>query len=84
MKAKAKIILRSLADLPADALAFAASVSERAFATTKQVLVPPVSLTRRQIRAARQRSSKFVSFRTARAMTPLPMTQPWPRGGLNE
>lgn len=84
MKTKARIILKSLADLPADAFAFAASVPERAFTATKQVLAPPVHMTRRQIRVARRRSAELMSSITARTLTPLQLSQPWPRGGLNE
>ena len=84
MKTKTKIMLKSLADLPADALAFVASVPERAFEATKQVLAPPVRLTRRQLRAARRRSAELMSSLTARSLTPLEFPRPWPRGGLNE
>jgi len=84
MKTKARIILKSLADLPADAFALAASMPERAIAATKQVLAPPVRMTRRQIRAARRSSAEFIDSLTARALTPLQLSQPWLRGGLND
>ncbi|MEI7728898.1 MAG: hypothetical protein WCO56_04975 [Verrucomicrobiota bacterium] len=78
---KTKFILKSLADLPANTLALAASVPLRAIELTKQVLTPPVRATRRQIRAARQRSVKFIKDLSARANAPLKLTQSRMAGG---
>ena len=84
MKTKAKFILKSLADLPANILALAASVPMRANELTKRVLTPPVRATRRQVRAARQRSVKFIKDLSARANAPLKLTIPGSHGGLND
>ena len=89
MKTKTKFILKSLADLPANTLALAASVPQRAIAMTKRVFTPPVRATRRQVRAARQRSLKFIKDLTARANAPLKQSMPvwhagWSHGGLND
>jgi hypothetical protein len=76
MKTKAKIILKSLAELPADAFAFVASVPERALTATQQMLAPPGS-----------GGPTFAPDRYGRgntALTALPSGPPWPRGGLNE
>lgn len=81
MKSKTKFILKSLADLPANTLALAASFPLRAIAMTKRVLTPPVRATRRQIRAARQSSGKIILDLSARANTPLKQTIPWSHGG---
>ncbi len=84
MKTKAKLILNSLADLPVNTFAFAASVPGRAVEMTKQVLTPPVRATRREIREARRRSANVMTELYARSKSPLLNVQPWPRGGLNE
>jgi hypothetical protein len=76
MKTKTKLILKSLADLPANTLAMAASVPLRALEMTKRVLTTPVRATRRQVRAARQRSLKFIKDLSARANAPLKQTIP--------
>ena len=81
---KAKIILKSLADLPANALGFAASAPGRAMNTSKQMLGASVRATRREIRAARQRSARFARVFYARANAPFQSIVPWQRGGLNE
>jgi len=89
MKTKTKFILKSLADLPVNSLALAASVAPRVIEMTKRVMTPPVRATRRQIRAARQRSVKFIQDLSARANVPLKQTIPlwhggWVHGGLND
>lgn len=84
MKTKAKLILKSLADLPANTLALVVSVPGRALATSRQVLAPPAAATRRQIRFARQRSQAFMTNLLDRANAPFQSIQPWSRGGLNE
>ena len=89
MKTKTKFILKSLADLPANTLALAASVPLRAIEMTKRVLTPPARATRRQVRAARQRSVTFIKDLSARANAPLKLTIPrwhrgWSHGGLND
>ena len=81
---KAKIILKSLADLPANALGFAASAPSRAMNTSKQMLGATMRATRREIRAARRRSAEFTRRFYARANAPFQNITPWPRGGLNE
>ena len=85
MKAKTKFILKSLADLPANTLALAASVPQRAM---QMMMTQPVQATRRQVRAARQRSGKFIKDLSDRANVPLKQTIPWSEGwshgGLNE
>lgn len=81
---KPKLIIKSLADLPANVLALAASVPGRAVNATMQVLTPPVRATRREIRAARQRSAAFVRALMSKAHARLKDIQPWTRGGLNE
>ena len=84
MKPKTKLILKSLADLPANTMAMAASVPMRAVEMTKQMLGPSGRATRRQIRAARQRSIRFMEDLSIRANTPLKMNNFWWHGGLNE
>jgi hypothetical protein len=84
MKTKATIILKSLADLPANTLTLAASVPGRAMKFTKQMLTPPVQATRRQIRTARQHSADIFRDIYIRAHTPMRDIIPWSRGGLNE
>jgi hypothetical protein len=81
---KAKVVLKSFAELSANALELAASMPAHAVAVTRSALGPPVKLTRRQIRAARQHSKALVQSLMARATTPLSQIQPWPRGGINE
>ena len=67
---KPKFILKSLADLPANALSLAASMPGRAVYASKQVLGPAARVTRREIRAARRRSAEFVRGLYARANAP--------------
>ena len=84
MKTKAKLILKSLADLPANTLTLAASVPGRALASSRHVLAPPAAATRRQIRAARRRATEFARAFYARVNAPFESALIWPRGGLNE
>jgi hypothetical protein len=84
MKTKAKIILKSLAELPANTLTLAASVPGRAMTVTRHMLAPPARATRRQFRAARERSAKIFRDIYARAHTPMRNAIPWSRIGLNE
>ena len=84
MKMKAKLILKSLADLPANTFNFAVAAPGRAAAMTRQVLAPPVRATRRQLRAARRQSFQFMDEFSARARAPLQLVDVWSRGGLNE
>lgn len=81
---KHKLILKSLAELPANALNLAASAPGHAMQATRNLLAPPVRATRRQIREARRRSGQFIAAIKARSLAPLDNIQPWPRGGLNE
>jgi hypothetical protein len=84
MKIKAKIVLKSLADLPANAFAHAVAVPGRTLQFSKNLLAPPVQATRRQLRAARRRSAEMMQDIYRRAHAPLHNIQPWPHGGLNE
>jgi hypothetical protein len=77
---KPKIILKSLADLPANTLSLAASVPGRALNASQQA----VRATRREIREARRRSAEFARNSYARASAPFQTIQPWLHGGLNE
>ena len=81
---KPKLILKSLADIPANALSLAASMPGRAVNASRQKLGPAVRATRREIRAARKSSAAFAHAIYARAGTPFQSTTPWQRGGLNE
>jgi len=83
MKTKAKLILKSLAELPANAFDFAATAPGRAMNASKQMLGATVRATRREVRAARRRSAEFARGIYARANAPFNLT-PWQRGGLNE
>lgn len=84
MKNKAKIILKSLADLPANTLHLVASTPMRAMNATRNALTPPVQATRRQIRAAGDRSLAVMQSIYERAHAPFRSSIPWVRGGLNE
>ena len=84
MKTKAKLILKTLADLPVNTMMMAASIPIRAIEMTKRVLVPPGRATRRQIRAARQHSAKFIEDLSARANAPFKLSNSWMSGGLND
>ena len=81
---KPKLILKSLADLPANALSLAASVPGRAMNISKQALGPAVRMTRRELRAARRKSAALARDIYARASAPFQAITPWQRGGLNE
>lgn len=81
---KPKLILKSLADIPANALSLAASAPGRAVTASKQVLGPAVRITRREMRAARRNSIEFARGLYARANEPFLAVAPWSRGGLNE
>jgi len=81
---KPKIILKSLADIPANALLLAASMPGRAVSVSKQVFGPAVHATRREMSAARADSAAFARDMYARASAPFQSITPWQRGGLNE
>ena len=81
---KPKLMLKSLADIPANALSLAASMPGRGMNISKQVLGPAVRVTRREIRAARRDSAAFARDIYARASAPFQSITPWQRGGLNE
>lgn len=81
---KTKIILKSLADLPANAFGFAASAPGHAMNASKQMLVATVRATRREIRSTRRRSAEFARGLYVRANASFQNIQPWSRGGLNE
>lgn len=80
---KAKIILKSLADLPANTVSLAAAAPERALNLSRQLLAPPARATRREIRLARQRSAKFMRELYARASAPFQSARPWPHAGMS-
>lgn len=84
MKTKAKLILKSLADIPANALSLVASMPGRAVNASRQVLGPAVRRTQRELRAAREDSTAFARDIYARASAPFRSAAPWQRGGLNE
>lgn len=81
---KPKLILKSLADLPANALSLAAYMPGRAVNISKQALGPAVRVTRREFYAARKRSAAFARDIYDRASAPFQSITPWQRGGLNE
>jgi hypothetical protein len=81
---KPKLVFKSLAELPSQAISFAASMPERAAEASRQIIVPPVRATRREIREARRRSAEFMRDFYGRATSPFRYAQPWPRGGINE
>ena len=81
---KAKIILKSLADLPTNTLSLAASVSERAMNVSRSTFGVTTRATRREIRAAKRRAVEFARAFRAQANAPLESALRWQRGGLNE
>ena len=81
---KPKLILKSLADIPANALSLAASMPGRAVNASKQILGPAARVTRREVHAARQQSAAFARDIYARTSAPFQSITPWQRGGLNE
>ena len=81
---KPKLILKSLADLPANALSLAASMPGRAANVSNQILGPAVRATRREVRAARRNSAAFARSLYASASAPFQSITPWQRGGINE
>lgn len=84
MKTKARIVLKSLADLQANVLSIAASLPNKAMNASKQIVAAPVRATRREIRATRRSSAAFARDICARASAPFQPISPWQRGGLNE
>lgn len=80
---KAKIILKSLADLPTNTVSLAASAPERVLNLSRQLLAPSSRATRREIRLARQRSAKLMRELYARASAPFQSAQPWPHAGIS-
>ena len=81
---KAKIILKSLADLPANAVSFVTSVPGQAMNVSRSTLGTTARATRREIRAARRRTGEFARAIYARANAPFESALRWQRGGLNE
>ena len=81
---KPKLIVKSLADLPANTLSLAVSMPGRAINASKKVLGPAVRMTRREMRATRHRSVEFARDLYARASAPFQSITPWQRGGINE
>ena len=81
---KPKLVVKSLADIPANALSLAASMPGRAVNVSKQVIGPAVRATRREIRAAQNSSRAFARDIYTRATAPFQSLTPWQGGGLNE
>lgn len=81
---KPKLILKSLADIPANAQSLATSMPGRAVIVSKQIFGPAVRVTRRELRAARRDSAAFARDIYARASAPFQFTAAWKHGGLNE
>jgi hypothetical protein len=81
---KPKLILKSLADIPANAVSLAASMPGRAVSVSNQVLGPAMRATRRKIRAARRNSAAFARDIYTRASASFQSITPWQRGGANE
>lgn len=81
---KQELILKSLADIPASALAVAASMPGRAVNASQQALGPALRATQREIRAARMNSEAFAGGVSARTSARFQSITPWLRGGLNE
>jgi hypothetical protein len=79
-----KLILKSLADLPANPLSLAGSMPGRAANFSKEMLGPTVRATRREVRAARRGPAQFANELYSRVNAPLQSIRPWQRGGLNE
>ena len=81
---KPNLVLKSLADVPANALSLIASMPGRAVNATEQFLGPTTRATRCEPRAARGRSADFARDLYARASAPFQTITPWQRGGINE
>ena len=80
---ESKIILKSLADLPANTVSPRCRRPERALNLSRQLLAPPARATRREIRLARQRSAKFMRELCA-ASAPFQSARPWPHAGMSQ
>lgn len=88
---KAKLQFKSLAEVPANVLAVAASLpakavklSIKAASASKQMFTVPVTVTRQEFALARERSRRIADDFQMRSTAPLKSSLPWPRGGLNE
>ena len=81
---KPKLILKSLADLPANTLSLAASVPGRTINLSRSTLGTATRVTRREIRAAQRRALEFAQAVYAQANAPFESALRWQRGGLNE
>ena len=73
---KPKLVIKSLGQLPANALALAVSMPGRTANATRDALRPPVNATRREIRAARRRSMAFMQSLMNRAQHQFQQIQP--------
>jgi hypothetical protein len=73
---KAKITLKSLADLPANTLGFAASAPGRARNASQQIHGATARATRREIRTAQRRSAEFARGFYDRANAPFQNIRP--------
>lgn len=74
---KPTLILKSLADIPANALSLAASPPGRPVNVSTRIVGPAMRTTRREIRAARQSSAAFVRETYPRAHAPFQSITPW-------
>jgi hypothetical protein len=81
---KAQRIFKSLAELPADAWALAATLPGRAARTSRTLAGPPVRLAQRTLTAAGRQSRRAAAGIYDGAKSAWRLTQPWSRGGLNE
>lgn len=80
---KPKLILKSLADIPADAVSLAASMPGRAMNVSKLMLGPAMRATRREISSARLNSAALARDIFSRVSAPFRNTS-WQHGGINE
>lgn len=80
---KAKLILKSLADLPADTLALAASAPGRAAEATRQIFRALLHPPQNQIRDTFQTPVGVMRPAYLRAAAPATRHHPWLRGGWN-
>lgn len=81
---KAKLVLKSLADLPANTLSLTASLPRRTLVFSKLLLAAPTQAAQRQISDARSHSLAVMEDIYRRANTPFRSVHPWLHGGLNE
>ncbi len=84
MKARANLVLKSLADLPTNVLTLAVAIPGRTMQLSKSLIAAPARATRRHIRTARHHSAEVFRDIYRHAHTPMQIIHPWLHGGLNE